>query len=122
VTGPGADGGAAVPEPPRGRGRLAWLGPAFLWMLSAVGSGELLFTPRVAALYGYALLWAMLAAVALKWFVNREVGRYTVCTGETIVEGFARVPGPRNWAVWAKPGVVVAQAAPKPGKRGPYGT
>ena len=53
-------GGAtiSIPQPPRGWGRLLWLGPGFLWMVSAAGSGELLFTPRVGALYGYALLWA----------------------------------------------------------------
>lgn len=101
-----------VPEPPRGRARLLWLGPAFLWMLSAAGSGELLFTPRIASLYGYALLWALLAAVVLKWFVNREIGRYTACAGETVMAGFARVPGPRHWAVWAilLPQIVVAVA------------
>lgn len=76
-------------------------------MVSATGSGELLFTPRIGSLYGYALLWALLAAVALKWFINREVGRYTVCTGASIVEGLARIPGPRHWAVWV---ILIPQA------------
>src|SRR5919108_3323990 len=89
-----------IREPPRGWERLRWLGPGFLWMISAAGSGELLFTPRVGALYGYALLWALLGAVLLKWFINREIGRYTVSTGETILAGFRRLPGPRAWAVW----------------------
>ena len=89
-----------IPQPPQGWSQLKWLGPSFIWMLSAAGSGELLFTPRVAALYGYALLWALFAAVVLKWFINREVGRFTVCTGATILEGFEQLPGPKNWAVW----------------------
>ncbi|MBW4481506.1 MAG: Nramp family divalent metal transporter [Tildeniella torsiva UHER 1998/13D] len=89
-----------IPNPPEGKDWLKWLGPSFIWMLSAAGSGELLFTPRVAALYGYALLWALVAAVVLKWFINREVGRFTVCTGITILEGFKRLPGPKNWAIW----------------------
>lgn len=89
-----------IPKPPQGWNQLKWLGPSFIWMLSAAGSGELLFTPRIAALYGYALLWALLAAVVLKWFINREVGRFTVCTGATILEGFEQLPGPKNWAVW----------------------
>jgi Mn2+/Fe2+ NRAMP family transporter len=89
-----------VPEPPRGWGKLAWLGPGFLWMVSAAGSGELLFTPRVGALYGYALVWALLTAVLLKWVINREVGRYAVCTGGSVLAGFARLPGPRQWALW----------------------
>lgn len=80
--------------------RLKWLGPSFVWMLSAAGSGELLFTPRIAALYGYSLLWALLAAVILKWFINGEVGRFTVCTGATILQGFKQLPGPKNWTIW----------------------
>jgi Mn2+/Fe2+ NRAMP family transporter len=99
-------------SPPSGRSRLLWLGPGFLWMLSAAGSGELLFTPRIAALYGYSLLWALLAAVALKWFINREIGRFTVCTGATILQGFATLRGPRLWALWLilVPQLVVAVA------------
>ena len=101
-----------MPEAPTGWKRFVWLGPSFLWMLSAAGSGEVLFTPRIAALYGYSLLWALVAAVALKWFINREVGRYTVCTGETVISGFRRLPGPKNWAIWIilVPQLVVAVA------------
>ena len=82
-------------------------------MVSATGSGELLFTPRIGSLYGYELLWALLAAVALKWVVNREVGRYTVVTGRTLLEGYGGVPGPRRWAVWLilVPQLLVAVAA-----------
>jgi Mn2+/Fe2+ NRAMP family transporter len=97
-----------IPQPPSGWGRLAWFGPGIIWMLSAAASGELLFTPRVASLYGYTLLWAVLLALTLKFFINREIGRYTVCTGRRLLEGFADLPGPRNWAVWI---VVVPQIA-----------
>lgn len=104
--------GAGVPRPrstrpPRGWSRLVWLGPGFLWMVSAAGSGELLFTPRIGAMHGYTLLWAMLAAVGLKWFINREVGRFAVCTGKTLLQGFAELRGPRGWAVWL---ILVPQA------------
>ncbi|MEA5602355.1 Nramp family divalent metal transporter [Nostoc sp. UHCC 0252] len=99
-----------IPDSPKGWDNLKWLGPSFLWMLSAAGSGELLFTPRIAALYGYTLLWALLAAVVLKWFINGEVGRFSVCTGATILEGFKQLPGPKNWAIWLilLPQIVVA--------------
>lgn len=101
---------AKVPEPPTGWGRLIWLGPGFLWMVSAAGSGELLFTPRVAAQYGYALLWALLAAVALKWFINREIGRFAVCTGVGVLDGYKTIG---RWAVWiiVVPQLVVAAAS-----------
>jgi Mn2+/Fe2+ NRAMP family transporter len=97
-----------VPEAPRGRRRLLWLGPGFLWMVSAAGSGELLFTPRVGALYGYGLLWALLAAVALKWAINREVGRFAVCAGVPLLAGVARLP---RFGPWALGILVVPQLA-----------
>lgn len=90
-----------ISDPPETfKEKIKWLGPGFLWMVSAAGSGEILFTPRVGALYGYTLMWAMLAAVILKWFINREIGRYTVCTGKTVIDGFAELPGPKNWAIY----------------------
>ncbi len=99
-------------QAPKGWRRLLWLGPGFLWMVSAAGSGELLFTPRMGALYGYSLLWALITAVVFKWVINREVGRYTVATGETVLEGMRRIPGPNNWAIWLilLPQLVVAVA------------
>jgi Mn2+/Fe2+ NRAMP family transporter len=42
----------------------------------------------------------MLAAVGLKWFINREVGRYAVCTGRSVIDGFSELPGPKNWALY----------------------
>lgn len=90
-----------VATPPKTfKEKLKWLGPGFLWMVSAAGSGELLFTPRIGSLYGYTLLWALLIAVLLKWFINREIGRYTVCTGQTVMQGFSEVSGKSNWALY----------------------
>jgi Mn2+/Fe2+ NRAMP family transporter len=89
-----------IPAAPAGWRALTLLGPGFLWMVSAAGSGELLFTPRMGALYGYQLLWMLLIAVTLKWFINREIGRFAVCSGRNLIAGFADLPGPRLWAVW----------------------
>ena len=103
-----------IPEPPHGSGRLKWLGPGLVWMAAgAGGAGELLFPPRVGSLYGYAFLWALVMAVFLKWFIVRELGRTAVGTGEPLLEGMRRVPGPKNWALWALliPQIVVAVAA-----------
>ncbi|MBI3967759.1 MAG: hypothetical protein HY329_19135 [Chloroflexi bacterium] len=92
------DRARSIPASPRGWQRLVWIGPGFLWMVSATGSGELRFTPRIGALYEYVLIWALLAAVVLKWF--REIGRFTVCRGATILDGFKQLAGPRTWAIW----------------------
>jgi Mn2+/Fe2+ NRAMP family transporter len=76
-------------------------------MVSAAGSGELLFTPRVGAQYGYTLLWAMTVAIALKWIINREIGRYAVCTGQSLLAGVRRLPRGGRAAVW---GILAPQA------------
>ena len=89
-----------ISAPPKGKDRLKWLGPAFLWMLSAAGSGELLFTPRIAAQYGYTLIWAMVLAVSMKWFINREIGRYTVCTGASFFVGLSSISPKSYWLLW----------------------
>ncbi|MCM4078896.1 Nramp family divalent metal transporter [Paractinoplanes hotanensis] len=98
----------AVPEPPTGRDRLRFIGPGVLWALAALATGELLFTPRVGAQYGYALVWALVAALLLKLFVTREIGRYSVVTGNRLLTGLSELPGPRRWAVWA---ILVPQLA-----------
>jgi Mn2+/Fe2+ NRAMP family transporter len=97
---------------PQGKERLKWLGPAFIWMLSAAGSGELLFTPRIASQYGYTLVWALVIAVLMKWFINREIGRYTVCTGETFFSGLQSVSEKNRILIWliVIPQLVVAVA------------
>jgi Mn2+/Fe2+ NRAMP family transporter len=93
---------------PRGWKRLGWYGPGLLWMVSSVGSGSILFTPRVGARYGYLLLWAAFFVAFLTWVIIREIGRYTVVSGRTILEGYNGLPGPRGWAVWVifVPGLV----------------
>ncbi|MBE0428295.1 MAG: Nramp family divalent metal transporter [Thermoleophilia bacterium] len=69
-------------------------------MVSSVGSGSILFTPRVGSRYGYELLWAALLVAFLTWVIIREIGRYTVVSGRSILEGYYGIPGPRGWIVW----------------------
>jgi manganese transport protein len=69
-----------------------------------VGSGELIATTTLGAQVGYVALWLILLSCAIKPVVQAEMGRYTIATGETGLEGLNRVPGPRlgvNWLVWA---------------------
>lgn len=89
------------PVPPMGwRESIKWYGPAFLWVLSSVGSGATLFTPRIGSEYGYGLLWTALIVIFFQWVMIHEVGRYTVITGRTLLDGFNDLPGPRGWAIW----------------------
>jgi Mn2+/Fe2+ NRAMP family transporter len=89
-----------VDRAPYGWGRFRWFGPGLLWMVSSVGSGSVLFTPRVGSRYGLSLLWIAILGAFLTWVIIREIGRYTVITGKTILDGYSDVPGPQGWAVW----------------------
>ncbi|WP_292518669.1 Nramp family divalent metal transporter [Methanoculleus sp.] len=92
--------GTIVPPPPRGREALAWMGPAIIWMISAIATGELLFTPRIASLYGYSVLWTLILAIFLKTVLSIEIGRYAVVTGGSLLQGIKNLPGPANWGIW----------------------
>ena len=89
-----------IPEAPQGWKRLKWVGPGFIWMISAIATGELIFTPRIASLYGYTVLWALILAIFLKGLIAREIGRYAVVTGSSLLYGIKNLPGPKNWGVW----------------------
>lgn len=85
---------------PRGADRFRWYGPGILWMLSAVGTGSILFTPRVGSVYEYQLFWLLMLVVFFMWVMIKEMGRFSILTGRTMLDGMSRLPGPRNWAVW----------------------
>lgn len=89
-----------VPTPPESKARWHWYGPGLLWMLSAVGTGSILFTPRVGSVYGYDLFWLLIIVVFFMWVMIREMSRFTIVTGKTMLEGMHTLGGPKNWAVW----------------------
>ena len=53
-----------------------------------------MFNSIVAATYGYSLLWALIPAYTLHFFIAEASSRYVLTTGESIVEGLARLGRP----------------------------
>lgn len=89
--------------PVRWTGALKHIGPGLILTASIVGSGELIATTKLAGDNGFDLLWLIIASCVLKVFVQVEIGRYTIATGQTALEAFNSVPGPRwrvSWLVW----------------------
>lgn len=80
--------------------RLKLIGPGIVLAAVAIGSGELILTPRAGALYGNSLAWVILTSIIYKLTLTLGLARYTVSTGEDIFQGFSHLPGPRNWFVW----------------------
>jgi Mn2+/Fe2+ NRAMP family transporter len=85
---------------PKGLAILTILGPGLVWTSDLVGSGEVIITTRNGAVLGIAVLWAIVIGIFLKCWIGLSGARYTVCTGEGMIDMFSRIPGPRNWIVW----------------------
>jgi hypothetical protein len=69
-------------------------GPGLVHLLGTVGPNDLIFNSLVAATYGYSLLWALIPAYMLHFFIAEASSRYVLTTGESIVEGLARLGRP----------------------------
>ena len=67
------------------------IGPSFILLGLALGSGELILWPYLAANYGLGLVWGALLGVTLQFVLNTEVMRYTLTRGESIFLGFRRM-------------------------------
>ncbi len=84
-------------------GRLRHLGPGLIVTGSIVGSGELILTTSLGAKAGFTLLWLIILSCMIKIFLQIELGRFTISSGETTLDGFQRMPGPRlgvSWIIW----------------------
>lgn len=79
------------------RGAVRLFGPGVIIASVTIGSGETLFASRTGALFGYALLWFIVAAVGCKLVQVYTAARYMVLSGEHPMEAWARLPGPRGW-------------------------
>jgi Mn2+/Fe2+ NRAMP family transporter len=88
-------------SPPKTFGeKMKLIGPGVILAAAAIGSGELILTPRAGALYGLSIAWIILVSVVYKLFLTLGLARYTIGTGEDIFVGFSHLPGPRYWFVW----------------------
>jgi hypothetical protein len=77
----------------------AWriVGPGVVGAGVALGSGEFILWPYIASQVGLVLLWAAILGVITQFFLNMEIERYTLATGETALAGFNRLG--RHWGL-----------------------
>ncbi len=78
---------------------LRWLGPGFVLAATAIGASHLVLAPTAGASFGYALLWVMVASHVVKYPAFEFGPRFAIATGTSLLDGYARVPGPRGWAL-----------------------
>src|SRR5687768_8545452 len=82
-----------LPDPPTGWFR--HIGPGVIAAGVGLASGEFILYPYIASQVGLVFVWAALVGVATQFFINMEIERYTLATGETALTGFSRF-----WRHW----------------------
>ncbi len=90
----------SIKTPPKGLAIIAVIGPGLVWCSEMIGSGEVILSTRVGAILGTTVMWAIVIGILLKCWIGIAGARYTVCTGEGMIDMFDRIPGPRHWVVW----------------------
>ncbi|MVA75438.1 hypothetical protein GC722_05260 [Auraticoccus sp. F435] len=82
-----------MPVPPARYGRL--IGPGVVAAGVGLASGEFVLYPYIASQVGLVFVWAAFVGLATQFFINLEIERYTLATGETALCGFSRY-----WRHW----------------------
>ena len=57
-------------------------------------------SPEAGARFEYGLVWLILLAHLLKYQAFELAPRYVAARRESLLDAYARAPGPRNWALW----------------------
>ena len=84
-----------VQDPPEPQPLRKYIGASVILLATALGSGELILWPFITAQVGIGLLWLAFIGFTMQFFLNMEIERYTLVTGETAVTGFSRL-----WYPW----------------------
>jgi manganese transport protein len=84
--------------------KLKFLGPGFILSASIVGSGELIATTTLGATAGFVAFWVIIVSCLVKVTVQLEFGKHAIITGDTAMQLFNKLPGPRfgngAWSLW----------------------
>lgn len=87
-----------APKLPHGLwGWLAIFGPGAIIASLTIGTGELIFSTRGGALFGYRILFLFVIISVLKWGLVLASSRHIMLTGVHPYERMLELPGPRGW-------------------------
>lgn len=89
-------GSAELPEPPRSTWGI--IGPGVVAAGVGLASGEFILYPFIASQVGLVFVWAAFVGLITQFFINMEIERYTLATGETVLTGFSRLG--RHWGLF----------------------
>lgn len=74
------------------------VGPSAIMLGASLGSGETMFWPTIIAEGSWGLYWAFWVGVITQFFINTEIQRWAIATGESIFRGFDRLN--RAWPLF----------------------
>ncbi|MEQ8636849.1 Nramp family divalent metal transporter [Gimesia maris] len=87
------------------------IGPSIMLAGLSLGSGEFVLWPYITYKTGFIFFWACLLGVLTQFFMNMEIERWTLATGESAITGFCRLNKHWAWIMlflniipWAWPG------------------
>src|SRR3990172_4869432 len=94
------------------------IGPSFIILGVGLGSGELILWPYLSSNFGLGIMWAAVLGITFQFFINMEIERYTLATGESIFVGLTRKFGrlAPYWFIlttlvpWMWPGIAASSA------------
>jgi hypothetical protein len=66
-------------------------GPGAILVGLSIGAGELILWPWITARFGAGMAWAAALGVFIQLWLNFEVGRWAISTGESAFTGYARL-------------------------------
>lgn len=76
---------------------VAIFGPGAIMASLTIGTGELIFSSRGGAIFGYRILFLFVVISVLKWILVYSTARHMVLTGAHPFERWLALPGPRGW-------------------------
>jgi hypothetical protein len=89
---------ASAELPPAPSSTWKIVGPGIVAAGVGLASGEFILYPYIASQVGLAFVWAAAVGLVTQYFINMEIERYTLATGETVLTGFSRLG--RHWGLF----------------------
>ena len=84
-------------------------GPGMIMAATAIGTSHIVLAPLAGARFGFGLLWLILFTHVIKYPAFEFGARYAVATETSLIGGFQKIPGPKNWALFVFLGITVIQ-------------
>ena len=73
------------------------LGPGLVYVLTIMGGGDVVSNTAAGAGYGYALIWTLGITLVFRFVWVDISAKYVLVTGESLLQGYARVG---KWVIW----------------------